>query len=54
MGAAVESAGQAEAARVQTGYDASAGAVQARMESQALGYRRAMSACLEGRGYAVR
>jgi len=54
LGAAVESADQAETARIQSQYDASASAVQARQEAQALAYRRAMTACLEGRGYSVR
>jgi hypothetical protein len=53
LGAAAESADQAETAHIQSQYDASANAHQARLESQALAYRRAMSACLEGRGYAV-
>jgi hypothetical protein len=54
LGAAAESADQAETARIQGQYDARADAYQARQEAQALAYRRAMTACLEGRGYAVR
>ena len=54
LGAAAESTAYAETARMQAEYDARTGVVEARQESQALAYRRAMSACLEGRGYAVR
>lgn len=42
------------AKRVQSRYDQQAAARMARLESQANDYRRALSACLEGRGYTVR
>lgn len=51
LGAAVESSQQAQ---VRSQYDRDAGARQARLDAEASAYRRAMSACLEGRGYAVR
>jgi len=54
LGAAAESSQQAQAAQLQGQYDASAAARQARLDAQAGAYRRAMSACLEGRGYTVR
>jgi len=54
LGAAAESSQQAQAAQQQSQYDASAAARQARLDAQAGAYRRAMSACLEGRGYTVR
>jgi hydroxyethylthiazole kinase-like sugar kinase family protein len=54
LGAAAESAQQSQAAQLQGQYDANAAARQARLDAQAGAYRRAMSACLEGRGYTVR
>ena len=54
LGAAVESSQQAQTAQMQSQYDTTASAHQARLEAEAGSYRRAMSACLEGRGYAVR
>ena len=54
LGAAAESSQQAQAAQLQSQYDARASATQARIDAQAGAYRRAMSACLEGRGYTVR
>jgi len=54
LGAAAESSQQAQAAQQQSQYDANAAARQARLDAQAGAYRRAMSACLEGRGYTVR
>jgi hypothetical protein len=39
---------------MQSQYDADGSARQARLEAEAGNYRRAMSACLEGRGYSVR
>lgn len=53
LGSAVASSQQAQAAQVQSQYDADAAARQARLDAQAGAYRRAMSACLEGRGYTV-
>jgi hypothetical protein len=54
LGAAVESSQRAEQAQLQSQYDRDASARQARLDAQASAYRRAMSACLEGRGYSVR
>lgn len=53
LGAAADSANQAEADRVQSRYDRRNAQRDALLEQQAQSYRRAMSACLEGRGYAV-
>jgi len=39
--------------RIQSRYDQRDADRNARIEQQAQGYRRAMSACLEGRGYTV-
>jgi hypothetical protein len=52
-GAASDSARQAQAARIEDRYDRQSAAEAAREEQQVLEYRRAMSACLEGRGYTV-
>ncbi|MEJ2133432.1 MAG: YMGG-like glycine zipper-containing protein, partial [Gammaproteobacteria bacterium] len=51
MGAAAASSQQANAQRIS---ESRAAEYQARLDAQAATYRRAMSACLEGRGYAVR
>jgi hypothetical protein len=52
---AVSDAARADAAkRAQGRYDQREAARMARLEGQANDYRRAMSACLEGRGYTVR
>jgi hypothetical protein len=52
---AVSDAQRAEAAkRVQGRYDQREAARVARLEGQAIDYRRALSACLEGRGYTVK
>lgn len=53
LGAASDAARQDQAARVQESYDRRAAQVAARTEQQASAYRRAMGACLEGRGYTV-
>ena len=53
LGAAADSSRQAEADRLQSRYDRRDAQRDARIEQQAQDYRRAMSACLEGRGYAV-
>jgi len=53
LGAASDSARQAEADRIQSRYDQRDADRNARIEQRAQGYRRAMSACLEGRGYTV-
>jgi hypothetical protein len=51
VGAASESARQQEVERAQR---AAAGQRDAHLEQQAANYRRAMTACLEGRGYTVK
>jgi len=53
MGAASEQAKQQQAARIQQQYDAKDAQQYAILERHARDYRRAMSACLEGRGYSV-
>jgi len=53
VGAASDSARQGEAARMQQDYDTRAAQRQADLDRQAGNYRRAMTACLEGRGYRV-
>lgn len=53
IGAASESARQEQAERVQQRYDQQQAQRMARLEQQASRYRRAMAACLEGRGYTV-
>lgn len=54
MGAASDSARQKEAARVNGANSSQAQAERARLEKQASDYKRAISACLEGRGYTVK
>ncbi|HOG17658.1 MAG: hypothetical protein A4E73_03971 [Syntrophaceae bacterium PtaU1.Bin231] len=55
MAGAASDAARAEAARQQDeAYAAEAAARQAELDQKALGFRRAMGACLEGRGYSVR
>lgn len=54
IGAASEAARQEQAERIQEYYDRRGGQHTARIEQQAGSYRRAMAACLEGRGYSVR
>lgn len=54
LGAASDEARLNQAAQVQQQYDARDAQKYARLEQQARGYRRAMTACLEGRGYTVR
>ncbi len=53
VGAASDTARQEQAERVQEHYDRRAAQRAARIEQQASSYRRAMAACLEGRGYTV-
>jgi hypothetical protein len=53
MGAANDSARQEHADRLQHRFDAREGQHQAAIEEQAGNYRRAMTACIEGRGYTV-
>ena len=55
MGSASEQAKQEQAARMEQQYNANMDAQQyAKLEQQAREYRRAMTACLEGRNYTVR
>jgi hypothetical protein len=54
LGAASEQAKQEQAAQIQQQYDAKDAENYARLDRQARDYRRAMTACLEGRGYTVR
>jgi hypothetical protein len=54
MGAASDSARNKEADRINTANSAAAQAERARLEKQASDYKRAISACLEGRGYTVK
>jgi len=54
LGAASEQAKQEQAAQIQQRYDSRDAANYARLDQQARDYRRAMTACLEGRGYTVR
>ncbi|HXH73226.1 MAG TPA: glycine zipper 2TM domain-containing protein [Mariprofundaceae bacterium] len=53
IGAASDQARQEQAQRLQQSYDQADAARSARIEQQASEYRRAMAACLEGRGYSV-
>jgi hypothetical protein len=53
-GAASDSARQESALKQEEAYAARDRASNARSDARALGFRRAMSACLEGRGYSVR
>jgi Glycine zipper 2TM domain len=54
IGAASDSARQQQAQQLQESYDSADAERQARIDRQAADYRRAMAACLEGRGYSVR
>jgi uncharacterized protein YcfJ len=54
MGAASDSARQKAAQRATTQASSAAQAERARLEQQASDYKRAISACLEGRGYTVK
>lgn len=54
IGSASEQAKQEQAQQIQQSYDVKDQQRYARLERQASDYRRAMSACLEGRGYTVR
>jgi hypothetical protein len=54
IGAASDSARQQQAQQLQESYDRADAEKVARIERQAQEYRRAMAACLEGRGYSVR
>lgn len=54
LGAASDAARQDQAARIQQRYDQQTARSYAELDRQARNYRRAMAACLEGRGYSVR
>ena len=54
IGAATDSARAREAAGLASRQSAAEQAEQARLEKQAYDYRRAITACLEGRGYTVK
>lgn len=54
VGAASQNAREEQANAVQHRYDQRDAQVAARLEQQASGYRRAIGACLEGRGYTVK
>lgn len=54
VGAASDAAKQQQAQELQRQYDAGYAQDYARAERQARDFRRAMTACLEGRGYTVR
>ena len=54
LGAASDAARQEETARAQQYYDSKEARRYAVLERQARDFRRAMTACLEGRGYTVR
>lgn len=54
LGSASDQARQEQAARAQQYYDSKDSKRYALLEKQARDYRRAMTACLEGRGYTVR
>lgn len=54
LGSASDQARQEQAARAQQYYDSKEARHYALVEKQARDYRRAMTACLEGRGYSVR
>lgn len=53
IGAASDASRQEQAARIQERYDQRDAKQVAQLERRAQDYRRAMAACLEGRGYAV-
>jgi hypothetical protein len=54
LGAASDEERQRQAAQVQQQYDAKDAQRYAQLEKQSRDYQRAMTACLEGRGYTVR
>jgi hypothetical protein len=54
MGAITESARRKEAGQINAHQGAQSQAERARLESSVSNYRRAISACLEGRGYTVK
>jgi hypothetical protein len=54
LGAASDASREAQAQRIEDRYNRRGDAQSAQVEEQATNYRRAMSACLEGRGYTVK
>jgi hypothetical protein len=54
VGAASDATRQEQAERIQQRYDQRDAQRMAQLEQQASSYRRAMAACLQGRGYTVR
>ena len=54
LGAASDAARQQQAEQMQRQYDTREARKYARLDRQARDYQRAMTACLEGRGYVVR
>jgi outer membrane lipoprotein SlyB len=54
LGAASDEERQRQAAQLQQQYDAKEAQRYAQLEKQSRDYQRAMTACLEGRGYTVR
>jgi len=54
LGAIAEESASRQAARAEEQADAETAAAMAEQERRALGYRRAITACLEARGYSVR
>jgi hypothetical protein len=54
LGASSEAAKQQQAERIEQQYNARDAQTYSRLERQARDYRRAMTACLEGRGYTVK
>ncbi len=54
IGAASDAAREAQAKQIQKRYNQRNTAQAARIEEQASNYRRALTACLEGRGYTVK
>jgi hypothetical protein len=53
-GAASDVARQQQAQQLEEAYNNRDQALDARYQEEALNFRRAMSACLEGRGYSVK
>jgi hypothetical protein len=54
LGAASDASREAQRKQIQARYDQRNNAQSARIEEQASNYRRALTACLEGRGYTVK
>ena len=54
LGAASDASREAQTKKIQERYDRRANAQSAAIEEQASNYRRALTACLEGRGYTVK